>query len=380
MSDDILDMLHDSASAFAGADPGRARRHRGLAPYYDAQAWREIARQGWLSILVPEESGGLGLGIEPATIVARAFGRHALCEPFVAVGVLAAVSLAAAAQSDQAAAGLAGLLAGERTVGVCWQGVRGEIDPFDEAICVVEAAGRRALRGTGRFVAVPTADAFVVLAYHGEEAALYWVEADAPGLSIRHEAAADGTALGEMEFADVAVIDADRLVSGENAKAVLRRALDAAAIAVAAELLGVMDGALEMTTDYLRTRQQFGVAIGSFQSLQHRAVDLWIQREITEAAIKAAAHAFDDADTHDVERSALASGAKARAAQAAVTLCNQALQLHGAIGFADEYGLGLYLNRALSLAAWLGNAAQHRRRFASLMPVEQRQSRAAGAA
>jgi alkylation response protein AidB-like acyl-CoA dehydrogenase len=128
-----------------------------------------------------------------------------------------------------------------------------------------------------------------------------------------------------------------------------------------------MDSALDLTLEYLRTRVQFGKPIGSFQALQHRAVDLYIQKELSRAALEAASAALADQSCTPERRAAAASSAKARAAQAALAICNEALQMHGAIGFTDEYDLGLYLNRALVLSAWLGNASAHRHRYSSLV-------------
>jgi alkylation response protein AidB-like acyl-CoA dehydrogenase len=127
-----------------------------------------------------------------------------------------------------------------------------------------------------------------------------------------------------------------------------------------------MDCALEMTLEYLRTRVQFGKPIGSFQALQHRAVDMYIQKELTRATLAAAVALLDQADCTPERRSAVVSSAKARASQAALAICKEALQMHGAIGYTDEYDLGLYFNRALVLAAWLGNASAHRARYAAL--------------
>ena len=128
-----------------------------------------------------------------------------------------------------------------------------------------------------------------------------------------------------------------------------------------------MESALDLTLEYLRTRVQFGKAIGSFQALQHRAVDLYIQKELSRAALNAAAAALDDPACTPERRAAAASSVKARASQAALAIGNEALQMHGAMGFTDEYDLGLYVNRALVLSAWLGNAAAHRRRYSSLL-------------
>ena len=114
---------------------------------------------------------------------------------------------------------------------------------------------------------------------------------------------------------------------------------------------------------------QFGKPIGSFQALQHRAVDMYIQRELTRATLTAAVAVLDEPGCTPARRAAAASSAKARASQAALAICKEALQMHGAIGYTDEYDLGLYFNRALVLCAALGNASAHRSRYASLTPL-----------
>ena len=132
-----------------------------------------------------------------------------------------------------------------------------------------------------------------------------------------------------------------------------------------AELLGVMEATLQMTLEYMRNRVQFGKPIGSFQALQHRAVDLYIQQELAAAVVAEAVDVLDSA-AGERERAKIASRAKARACEAGLRVTREAIQLHGAIGFTDEYDVGLYLKRALVLAGWLGNGSAHRRRFAQL--------------
>lgn len=363
-------MLEDSVTAFVRSDPERARRHRGCHPSYDPVAWKEIAEQGWLSILVPEEAGGLGLGIKPLTVVARAFGRAALPEPLVAAGTAPVICLAGA-QGDVWRDRLQAVMAGELIASLAWQGPAGSADIEEGA---VKASGGDAftLDGVARFAAPSSAHAFIVYAA-GSEPGLYWVSRAAPGLQIDAEECADGSSLARLSLTGVSVDRADRVAGGAEAKKMVRDAIDVALLANAAELLGVMDGAFDLTLEYLRTRQQFGVAIGSYQALQHRAVDIWIQKQLTEEAVNEAASIFDDPALVS-RRSAAAAGAKARAAREAVALCNQALQMHGAIGFADEYGLGILLNRAITLAAWQGNGAQHCARFGALSPLDVRSS------
>ncbi len=127
-----------------------------------------------------------------------------------------------------------------------------------------------------------------------------------------------------------------------------------------------MDRCLALTLDYLKTRKQFGKPIGSFQVLQHRAVDLWMLKEVSEHATNAGIRTAMAPGVPPAARAIAASSAKARVGEAALRLVNEAIQLHGAIGFTDEYDLALYSNRALAIAPFLGNAAEHRKRYADL--------------
>jgi alkylation response protein AidB-like acyl-CoA dehydrogenase len=145
----------------------------------------------------------------------------------------------------------------------------------------------------------------------------------------------------------------------------LEAARDAATLVASAELLGVMKRALDMSLDFMRTRVQFGKPIGSFQALQHRAVDLYVQQQLASAVLEDTLRRFGKA-RDATARAVLASRLKARCSDAALRIVRETIQIHGAIGFTDEYDAGLYLKRALVLSAWLGNAALHRRRYARL--------------
>jgi alkylation response protein AidB-like acyl-CoA dehydrogenase len=142
-------------------------------------------------------------------------------------------------------------------------------------------------------------------------------------------------------------------------------ALDEATLATAAYLLGLARRAFEITREYLIVRKQFGHPIGSFQALQHRAADMKIQIELTRASVAAAATAFDgEADPR--MRALRVSQAKVRAGETALLVVREAIQMHGAIGYTDEYDIGLYVRKAMTVANTFGTAAWHRRRYASL--------------
>jgi alkylation response protein AidB-like acyl-CoA dehydrogenase len=366
MTDDVLTMLADSAAAFAKPDLNRVRRIRNADPGFDERVWSQLAEQGWLSSSVPEAQGGLGLGTQASVIIARALGRAAFPEPFVPVAVMALTCLCDADDVTHWAERITALGTGKRTATVAWQGLFGGVDIGACDVVASEVGANIVLRGASRFVPLPSASAFIVAAKACGGIGLYWVECGSQGLAIETELCPDGSKVGHLRFDAVGVSRAACISRFDRGATSLRRCIDCALIANAAELVGIMDAVLEMTMAYLRTRRQFGVPIGSFQALQHRAVDIWIERQVAEAAVIAAARLLDDVAATATEKTAAASGAKARAAQAALHVCNESLQLHGAIGFTEEYGLGIYLNRALTLAPWLGSATQHRRRYGRL--------------
>ncbi len=366
MSDDTLRMLRDSAADFAVLDAPRVRRLRGADPGFERSRWAEMADMGWLGVLIPEELGGLGLGIEAAAIIAEQLGRAVCPEPYSASAVTATLALLHGDSSALKQRLLPQLAAGEIIASLAWQDERGGLDPEQCAVKARAQGGALVLDGSSRFAATTGADGYIVAARSTQGLELYWIERDAAGLACEPELRADGSSSARLKFDAVAAPADARVASAAAAPAALQLALDHALVAASAELLGLMDCALEMTLDYLRTRVQFVKPIGSNQALQHRAVDMYIQKELTRATLAAAVAALNDPACTPERRAAAASSAKARASHAALAICKEALQMHGAIGYTDEYDLGLYFNRALVLSAWLGNAGTHRSRYAAV--------------
>jgi alkylation response protein AidB-like acyl-CoA dehydrogenase len=289
---------------------------------------------GWIGLRLPEEAGGIGLGMVEVCALAEEMGRALVPEPLIPAQLSAALL---AAMGEEAL--LASLLGGERFVATAWQ----------EAPDALDAPG---MPDAPRLF-VPSARAatgFLLPIREGEALALHLAEA--PALDVR--SLQDGGHVATLRAGETR-----RLGAVGNA---LARALDEAALATAAYLLGLMDRAFAMTLDYLRTRQQFGKPIGSFQALQHRAVDLRIQIALTRASVEAAAATLDAGCT-EAQRKAAVSRAKARAAEASMLVTRAAVQMHGAIGYTDEYDVGLFTRKAMVLANAFGSAALHRRRF-----------------
>ena len=367
MTDDTLRMLRDSAADFAKLDAVRVRRLRATRPGFERGVWQEMGNMGWLGVLIPETHEGLGLGMAAAAIIAEQLGRALYPEPYCASAVLATLALLNGDNVELKQRYLPQLATGAIAASLAWQDERGGLDAAHCGVHAREHQGKYKLEGKCRFVETPDADAYIVSARSARGLELHWIERGAAGLSCTPEIRADGSASALLSFDNVAASEQSRVASAACAGWAVDLAVDHALVAAGAELLGVMDSALDLTLDYLRTRVQFGKPIGSFQALQHRAVDMYIQKELSRAALLAAIAALDDPRCAPERRAAAASSVKARASQAALAICNEALQMHGAIGYTDEYDLGLYLNRALVLSAWLGNAGTHRRRYSMLL-------------
>jgi alkylation response protein AidB-like acyl-CoA dehydrogenase len=333
-------LIRDSAAAIV--PPGDLKRVRALRfgePGFDRKIWREMCALGWIGLRVAEEAGGSGLGMREYCALAEECGTGLLPEPLIP-GALAARLLTGVE--------LAHLLAGDSIVIPAWQERPNTLAPLGDTVL-------RDGRVFGRKVFVPMAagaDAFLVVADGG----LALVARDAPGLSLAIDRTQDGGHFGTLTLDHTPA----RPLAGD-----LAEAIEEATLATAAYLLGVMEGAFAMTLGYLKTRQQFGRPIGSFQALAHRAADLKIQVALTRASLEAAALTLDTSAVPAIRRAAV-SRAKARASDAAMRVTREAIQMHGGIGYTDEYDVGLYLRKAMVLANLFGSAALHRSLYAEL--------------
>ena len=365
---DALPLLRDSARDLLRRTDqlARLRRLRAALPRFERSAWRQLAEAGWLSILVPEERGGLGLGTHEVAAIAEEAGRCLIPEPFVAAGVQTVATLLRVSNSALATQLLAEVMNGERIVGLAWQECAGQIAPTFSSMIAQPQGETISLSGSRQFVVPGSgADGWFVTAADPEGPSLYWVPADLPGISIEEELRIDGTTMAGIRFAGVSIPQSNRLALGKAVPDLIEYANDVARIAQGAELLGVARRALEITLEYLGTRIQFGKPIGSFQALQHRMVDAYIHTELAAACIEDAVSAVDRGQ---ITLAAAASRIKARCAHTALLVTRLAIQFHGAIGYTDECDVGFYFKRALALASWLGDVTAHRQRFFTLQP------------
>lgn len=349
LSEDQLEnvrMIRESVSSFAPrVDLKRVRDARYQSPGFSREILREMAENGWIGLALPEADGGSGLGAPEYCAIQEVLGAALVPEPFTAA-VLAARLLKGKHLAQQ--------LSGEKLLLTAWQEAGNPLDSGAEATRIEEE------RVTGRKRFVPMAagaDGYLVTASQR----MMLLDPGASGLSVNFIPTIDGGHFGELTLKDV---PGEELPLDFNA---LKNAIDEAALATAAYLLGVAERAFEMTLEYLGTRKQFDKVIGSFQALQHRAVDLKLQLSLTRASLNNAAAIWESGASHQQRRVAV-SQAKIRASETASLVTREAIQLHGAIGYTDEYDVGLYLRKAMTLANLYGSVAAHRRRFAELAP------------
>lgn len=353
-----IEMFRDSARNFLSAVDQRSRMRQLEASGggFDRSYWHQLSELGWFSIMVPEANGGLGLGLHEAAAIAEEAGRHLLPEPFVDAGmhpVLLLVQLPSSLTRDRL---LAQIQAGEKVVGLAWQEHAGDLNATPPKSVALVSGETHMLVGTKRFVRPGSeADGWIASASTGDGPGLYWVARDAQGLKVDHAVGVDGIPIATLILDQV---HATQLAQGSAALAALQRANDLALLAQSAELLGIARRSLELTRDYMTTRVQFGKPIGSFQALQHRLVDGLIQVELAAACLQDGLRSMPEGSL-----GAVASRVKARCAHAATEVTRMAIQLHGAIGTTNEYDIGLYFKRAMTLSGRWGHAASHRKRW-----------------
>jgi len=351
-------LLRDSAARLidVGTGAARHRRQRAADAGFDRARLAEMADAGWLAMLVPEAAGGLGLGMVELALVLEQAGRGLAMEPVSALAC-AGWALGNGEAGAANAEALAGLANGSRVIlpAVSDDGLPAA-QPSDGGGFTLDGATARIAHAAG-------ADGFLVAAAAAGGTVLCLVPADTPGLSREDAVTVDGGTHAPLGLSGVAVAP-DQVVARENSGGELAAGLfDRLLIGQGAEMLGVMDAALDLGIGYMKTREQFGRPIGSFQALQHRAVDNHVDVELSRALLYQVAAATDAGRASR----AMAAAVKTRLSEAALTVTKSVIQLHGAIGFTDEYDAGLYLRRAMTLAAEYGGAGAHRARFGALM-------------
>jgi alkylation response protein AidB-like acyl-CoA dehydrogenase len=345
----------------------RALRDRREPAGLSRDVWRAMADLGWAAILVPEDQGGAGMGLVEIGLILEECGRTLAPTPMLATAVLGIGALLAAPERGREA--LDAAMAGDRLLALAFE-ERPRFAPYAVATSARRTASGWRLDGAkGNVLDGSAADQLIVVARvsgdpDGRDGlGLFLVDARAPGVRVEPLSRVDSRSAASLRL-DGVVIGEDRVlgVPGQGAD-LLDRLLDRATAALCAEMLGGIQEAFDQTIAYLKVRKQFGVPIGSFQALKHRAAQMFCEVELTRSVVRAALAALDEGRP---DAASLVSAAKARASDTYILVANEAIQMHGGIGVTDELDIGFYLKRARVAEMTFGTAAYHRDRFARL--------------
>jgi alkylation response protein AidB-like acyl-CoA dehydrogenase len=326
----LAESAADVLTSMAGHERFRQLRDQGHTQ--DLELWAQLVELGWPAIVFPEDQGGLGWDLPELTVVMEALGQHMALTPLL--------STLLGGRLDPESGAIDG-----RIVALAWEEGRQShgLDLSQSTAQVVDGQ----LRGEkGRVLDGMVADSFVVLASEADEPGLYRVTASD---AVR-------TPLHRLDSRDAAMVRFDRAPAERLSTSIedLEHILDQATVALAAEMLGGAQAALDDTVAYLKERVQFDVPIGSFQVLQHRVVDCYIAIELARASVHTAAR-----DPSPL----LSSLAKTRCNEAYLAVAKEAIQMHGGIGMTDEHHIGFHLKRAQVASQTLGRSAWHRDRW-----------------
>lgn len=357
-------LLAEAAKGFLSKSSpvSRLREMRDGGKSSDPDLWQEMAAAGWAGVLVPEAADGSDMGHAAAHVLAREMGRNLTVSPFLSTAVMAATLLR---QFDDPATRqkLSQISAGGLTYAFALdEGAK--FAPQSVEMTAQKRGNGYLLNGKKRFVVDGCeADRILVLAKSEEGLCLFDLANTNKGLTQDPLDMIDSRDSADLVFDDVEVSGEALLGEPGAGFDLLKPALEAGQAALAAETAGLAEAAFGMTTDYLKERKQFGITIGSFQALQHRAAHLWCEIELTHSAVLNAGRILDQSPN---DAGLAVSVAKARATDTAQKSVQEGVQMHGGIGMTDAFDMGFYMKRARVAAEWLGDYGYHAGQVAKL--------------
>jgi alkylation response protein AidB-like acyl-CoA dehydrogenase len=359
-------MLRDSARGLIG-DKAPVAHLRQLRDGKDATGfsrdlWRAFAEMGFSGLLVPEQFGGSGLGCVEAGVVMEEIGRTLMPSPFLSTAVLAASALSRGGSDAQKSQYLPRISGGSLLAALAIdEGAKHR--PLQTGMQAVRAGNGFRLAGDKAFVVDGhTADLLIVVARTAgaagerEGLTLFLVDSKAKGIATERTAMVDSHNAARIAFDNVEVTADGVLGEVDQGGALLEGLLNVGRGAVAAEMVGLSEEAFGRTVGYLKERKQFGKLIGEFQALQHRAAELYIEIEITRAAVLKALQALDG---NFEKAGAAVAVAKARAGSTATLAVQEGVQMHGGMGMTDQFDIGFFMKRARVCQELFGDANFH---------------------
>jgi alkylation response protein AidB-like acyl-CoA dehydrogenase len=359
-------MLRDSARGLIG-DKAPVSHLRQLRDTRDASGfsrdlWKTFAEMGFSGLLVPQDFGGSGLGCVEAGVVMEEIGRNLMPSPFLATSVLAASALSRGGSAAQKSEHLPGIADGSLLASLAIdEGAKHR--PLMTKMQAVRSGNGFRLVGDKAFVVDGHAAGLLIVAARTAGAAgerdgltLFLVDPKAKGIEIERTAMVDSHNAARFKFDSVEVNADGVLGEVDQGGLLLEGVLNVGRGAVASEMVGIAEGVFGRTISYLKERKQFGKAIGEFQALQHRAAQLYIEIEITRAAVL---KALQTLDTNFEKAIAAVAVAKARAGSTATLAVQEGVQMHGGMGMTDQFDIGFFMKRARVCQELFGDSNFH---------------------
>ena len=368
-------MLKDSAKDFCttNAPIGQLRKLRDDAnpDGFERGTWASMVELGWAAIPWDEEHGGLAFGYKGLGVVTEESGRTLTASPLFASVWVGGTLINVAGSDAQKAEMLPQLAAGEMLLALALEESH-KHDPYGISTTATASGDGFILDGRKTFVLDGhVADKLIVVARTSAEVgsrqglSLFMVDREAQGVAVTRTLMADSRNAANIALSNVQVGNDALLGALDGAADALDQALDIARIGLTAEMLGGIQECFERTVAYLKERKQFGVAIGSFQALKHRAADMFCEIELSKSCVLEALTALDeDRDREEVAK--LASLAKAKVGETYNLVSREGIQMHGGIGMTDEFDIGFFIKRAAVAEQTFGDVNFHRNRYGEL--------------
>ncbi|MCF2525235.1 pimeloyl-CoA dehydrogenase small subunit [Bradyrhizobium sp. G127] len=329
--------------------------------------WNKLAEQGLLGLPFPEADGGFGAGGVETAIVMEALGKALVIEPYLSTVILGGGFLRHGGSAAQKAAHVPSIIDGSKTLAFAQLEKNSRYNLADVTTTAKKKGGGWVIDGE-KFVVLhgETADTLIVTARTkgGQRdrngIGVFLVPANAKGVTVKGYATQDGMRAADIRFESVEV-GADAVIGdAENGLPLVERVVDEARVAMCAEAVGAMDESLKSTVEYLKTRKQFGVTIGNFQTLQHRAADMFVALEQARSMSIFATMASDFEDA--AERAKAVAAAKVQIGKSLKFVGQQSIQLHGGVGMTMELKIGHYFKRLTMIESTFGDTDYHLRR------------------
>ena len=367
------EFLRDTAKDFAQERTPvahfRSLRDNNDQNLWDKGIWQEMVNLGWSGILIPEEFGGSNFGVAGISVILQECGKTLTPSPLFSTGVLGAYAISNFGTQEQKEQYLPKIVNGEITTALAVD-ESSHHDPSKTSLTAEKKDDKYILNGKKTFVIDgASADVLIVLTRtsgnSGELAGLtlFIIDSNADGIDKTKLDMADSRNYANINFNDVKCSNKDILGALESGGETVESILDIGRITISAEMLGNAESAFETTIEYLKQRKQFGVLIGTFQALQHRAAAMFCEIELTKSAVMAAVQGADER-SNELQR--LSSLAKTIAGETLHLVSNEAIQMHGGVGVTDEYDLGFFIKRSRVAEQIFGSSTYHTERYANL--------------